>query len=146
MPWLERAGVVWLGFCLAVTPSCKSDAERAELAEVAHLVEHIDRLRRADNADKEPLLGALSAAPCRGADACALKDLCVRAYRLHQDALDAIAAAKRRAAGDAAALDEAAKAREAKRLSAIEKDLTEAKALAERCADEQVRVMRSKLM
>jgi hypothetical protein len=146
VPWLERAGAGWLGFCLAVTPSCKSDAERAELAEVAHLVEHIDRLRRADNADKAPLLGALSAAECRGADACALKDLCVRAYRLHQDALDAIAAAKRRASGDPTALDDVAKAHEASRLSAIEGDLSEAKVLAERCANEQVRVMRSKLM
>jgi hypothetical protein len=144
--WLERAGVVGLWLCLAHTPGCKSDAERAELAEVAHLVEHIDRLRRADNADKEPLLGALSAAECRGADACALKDLCVRAYRLHQDALDAIAAAKRRASDDAAALDAAATAREAARLSAIEGDLNEAKGLTERCANEQVRVMRSKLM
>jgi hypothetical protein len=143
---LLRAAVASLALCLAATPGCKSDAERAELAEVAHLVERIDRLRRADNADKEPLLGALSQAECHGADACALKDLCVRAYRLHQDALDAIAAAKRRAALDAAAMDAAAKAREATRLSGIENDLTEAKALAERCAEEQVRVMRSKLM
>lgn len=143
---MRRNALASLGLCLALTPACKSDAERAELAEVAHLVEHIDRLRRADNADKAPLLGALSAAECRGADACALKDLCLRAYRLHQDALDAIAAAKRRAALDAAATDAAATAREAKRLSAIQNDLTEAKSLAERCADEQVRVVRSKLM
>jgi hypothetical protein len=146
VPWLERAGVVWLGLVLTVTPGCKSDAERAELAEVARLVEHIDRLRRADNADKQPLLGALSEAECRGADACALKDLCVRAYRLHQGALDAIAAAKRRAALDATAPDATAKARELTHLSAIQNDLTEAKGLTERCADEQVRVMRSKLM
>lgn len=143
---MRRNALVPLSLCLALAPGCKSDAERAELAEVAHLVEHIDRLRRADNADKAPLLGALSAAECRGADACALKDLCVRAYRLHQDALDAITAAKRRASGDAAAPDAAAKAREATRLAAIQDDLTQAKSLAERCANEQVRVMRSKLM
>ena len=46
----------------------------------------------------------------------------------------------RRAELDAAALDAASTASEVTRLSVIESDLTEAKRLAERCANEQVRV------
>ena len=72
--------------------SCKSDAERAHQGQVARLAERIDRLRRADNDAKREPLAALAAVPCPDTDACALQDLCLRGYRLHQSALDAIAA------------------------------------------------------
>jgi hypothetical protein len=126
---------------LTLGSSCQSDAERARLAQVARLAEHIDRLRRADNSDKRAPLAALVAADCHDDTSCALKDLCVRAYELHQGSLDAINALKRVAERDAAALERARA-----NLEATERDLVRAKELMEQCAEEQVRVVRKSLM
>lgn len=126
---------------LCLQLACRSDAERAEQGRVANLAERIDRLRRAENPDKRPLLAALTAAECVSADACALKDLCVRAYQVHQRALDSIEDLKHIAQGDAGA-SEPVRAR----LRQAETDLTTARELGERCADEQVRTVRKVLM
>jgi hypothetical protein len=134
-------------FCsLALALGCPSDAERAELGQVARLVENIDRLRHADNANKQPLLTALEGATCQSTDACALKDLCVEAYRLHQRALDAIATLKAHAERDSGPLDRSASERKALEFEAIEGDLVRAKGLSEQCAEDQVRVVRKRLM
>jgi hypothetical protein len=130
------------GIVLAsLAPACHSDARRAEQSRVAHLAERIDRLRRADNHEKNALLELLERTECVGAEACGLKDLCVRAYKVHQRALDAIETMKKAAATDAGpsvALRE--------RLQATERDLTEAKDLSAECAEAQVRTMRKTLM
>lgn len=125
----------------AVSVSCKSDAQRADQGRVANLAERIDRLRRADNRDKRELLAGLKKAECVGADPCGLKDLCVRAYEVHQRALDAIEAMKKLAAGDAGpspAMRE--------RLRQTEQDLGEAQTLGRECAEEQVRTVRKTLL
>src|SRR5688572_7651408 len=94
---IEPRRTAWFGAAsaLCLLLACRSDAERAEQGRVANLAERIDRLRRAENPDKRPLLAALEAASCVSADSCALKDLCVRAYQVHQRALDAIEDLKR---------------------------------------------------
>jgi hypothetical protein len=133
----------WLALllaCVASATGCHSDAERREQARIAHLAERIDRLRRADNADKKPLLEALEAADCVGPDACALKDLCVRAYQLHQRGLDAIASL-RAGAGSA---DPEKLAQELMR--AAEQDLARARDLGAQCSEAQVRTVRKVLM
>lgn len=135
----QRTLVLLLG--LALGSSCQSDAERARLGQVARLAEHIDRLRRADNADKRVPLDALVAADCHDDTSCALKDLCVRAYQLHQRSLDSINALKRVAAEETAAV-----ARARPELAATERDLVQAKELMDQCAEEQVRVVRKSLM
>jgi hypothetical protein len=129
-----------LALAVALPLACHSDARRAEQAMIAHLAERIDRLRRADNADKGALLEALKQTACVGPDACGLKDLCVRAYEVHQRALEAIEAMKRLAAdaGPRTALGE--------RLRATEHDLSDAKDLGEQCAEEQVRAVRKTLL
>lgn len=131
-------GPVLLG---ALLLCCKSDAERAHQGQVARLVEHIDRLRRADNVQKREPLEALTRVPCPDAEACALQDLCLRAYRLHQSGLDTIAELEQRAASPAPpplAVGE--------QVQRAERDLAQAKTLSEQCAEQQVRVMRKALL
>ena len=126
---------LWLG------TGCTSDARRAEQGRVANLAERIDRLRRAENPDKRPLLEQLERAECVSVDACALKDLCVRAYRVHQrglDGIDALSALARRDAGTRADV--------AERLRAADQDLALARDLAQRCSEEQVRTVRKILL
>ena len=127
------AGLVALG--------CQSDARRLERARMANLAERIDRLRRAENPDKRPLLEELARAECVGADACALKDLCVRAYQVHQRALDAIEGLAAQAQADASATPSVRE-----RLQRAEQDLTLARELSQRCAEEQVRAVRKVLL
>jgi hypothetical protein len=134
------APVVALALGAALALACHSDARRAEQARVAHLAERIDRLRRADNPDKRGLLDALKRTDCLGPEACGLKDLCVRAYEVHQRALDEIEALKMLPsdAGPSPSLRA--------RLDGAERDLREAKDLGERCAEEQVRTVRKVLL
>jgi hypothetical protein len=127
--------------CVCLLSACRSDADRAEQGRVANLAERIDRLRRADNTAKRPLLAALVTAACVSPDECALKDLCVRAYQVHQRALDAIESLELVAASDAGV---SASVRE--RLQQAEQDLASARELGERCAEEQVRAVRKVLM
>lgn len=125
----------------ALLTSCKSDAERAHQGQVARLVEHIDRLRRADNLEKRAPLEALTRVPCPDSEACALQDLCLRAYRLHQSSLDTISELDehaRSAAPPPASVGE--------QLQRAERDLAQAKTLSEECAETQVRVMRKALL
>lgn len=136
----QRRERVWLGAVLVATLlACKSDAERVRLGQVARLADHIDRLRRADNPDKRALLQALAGIDCPDAEACALKDLCLRAYGLHQNALDQIEVLQRLAvqklAPPPADLPES--------LERAHAQLEQAKTLSEKCAEEQVRLMRS---
>jgi hypothetical protein len=120
---------------------CKSDAERAHQGQVARLAEHIERLRRADNHAKREPLAALAAVPCPDTDTCALQDLCLRGYRLHQSALDAIAGLDRLSRNDAAPPPDVRQ-----RLEQAERDLNQAKSLTEACAEQQIRVVRHALM
>ncbi len=108
---------------------------------MVNLAEHIDRLRRAENASKRPLLEVLEKAECVGAEACALKDLCVRAYQFHQSALDAITSLQQLVAKDAGPSQD-----ELSRLRKAEQDLSRARELGERCAEEQVRAVRKVLL
>jgi hypothetical protein len=121
--------------------SCKSDVERAHQGQVARLAEHIERLRRADNGAKREPLAALAAVPCPDADACALQDLCLRGYRLHQSALDAIAALERLSRNDTAPPADVGQ-----RLERAQSELSQAKTLTEDCAEQQVRIMRHALL
>jgi hypothetical protein len=129
-----------LALAVALSLGCQSDARRAEQARIAHLAERIDRLRRADNPDKRALLDTLKQTECVGPDACGLKDLCVRAYVVHQRALDAIEGLKK------LAVDAGPSERVRERLRATEHDLTEAKDLGQQCAEEQVRSVRKTLL
>jgi hypothetical protein len=136
----RRLGRGLLLASLSLAAGCHSDAERREQARVANLAARIDRLRQAANIDKQPLLEALQAAECVGAEACALKDLCVRAYQVHQRGLEAIARLKREAGSDA----ERGSAPE--RMRTAEGDLARARELGEQCAEAQVRTVRKVLM
>ena len=120
--------------------SCKSDRERAHQGQVARLAEHIERLRRADNDAKREPLAALAAVPCPDAEACALQDLCLRGYRLHQGALDAITALDRLSRDDAPPPADVGQ-----RLARAQSDLAQAKTLTQDCAEQQVRIMRRAL-
>lgn len=126
---------------VALLSSCKSDAERAHQGQVARLVEHIDRLRRADNVEKRGPLEALTRLPCPDAEACALQDLCLRAYRLHQTSLDTISALDRHARSPAPPPPNVGE-----QLQRAERDLAQARTLSEQCAETQVRVMRKALL
>jgi hypothetical protein len=127
--------------CFLAAASCKSDAERAHQGQVARIAEHIERLRLADNRDKRAPLEALAGVPCPDAEACALQDLCLRGYRLHQAALDAIAALERQSKSDAPPPADVGQ-----RLAKAQNDLAQAKTLTEDCADQQVRLVRKTLM
>jgi hypothetical protein len=127
--------------CFVVSAGCKSDAERAHQGQVARIAEHIERLRLADNRDKRAPLEALAAVPCPDAEACALQDLCLRGYRLHQAALDAIAALERQSRSDSPPPADVGQ-----RLAKARNDLAQAKTLTEDCAEQQVRVTRKALM
>ncbi|HKO89996.1 MAG TPA: hypothetical protein VJU61_02525 [Polyangiaceae bacterium] len=133
----ERA---WLGAVLVATLfACKSDAERVRLGQVARLADHIDRLRRADNPDKRALLQTLTGIDCPDTEACALKDLCLRAYSVHQRALDEIESLQSLARQQL----NPAPPDLGVRLERAQAQLVQAKALSEQCAEEQVRLMRS---
>jgi hypothetical protein len=110
---------------------------------VAHLAEQIERLRRAENPDKRALLEQLIRTDCPDAEACGLKDLCVRAYRLHQSALDSITALQAFTRSDAGT---PAPANLGDRLTRTREDLERARQLSESCAAEQIRVVRKSLL
>jgi hypothetical protein len=135
------ARLLALGLLCVSGFACKSDAERAHQGQVARLAEHIDRLRRADNQAKREPLSALAAIPCPDADACALQDLCLRAYRLHQSALDAISALTQLSRSDAPPPPDVSQ-----RLAQARAELAQAKTLSETCAEQQVRVVRKALI
>jgi hypothetical protein len=124
-----------------IAAGCRSDSVRAEQGRMIALTEHIDRLRLANNADKRALLERLVAVECHGVDACALKDLCVRAYQVHQRVLDSIASMQAAARGDAALSPELRT-----QFGRAEHDLVQAKTLTENCAEEQVRAVRKTLL
>jgi hypothetical protein len=112
-----------------------------ELGHLAALATSIDRLRAADNADKQDWLAQLEGAHCQGEPQCALKDLCLQAYRLHQRALDTIASLKTPAL---AARD--APSNTAERLEAARSDLASAQQLAHQCAERQVLLVRKSMV
>jgi hypothetical protein len=136
------APALLLALSLVLASGCKSDAERARLAQTARLAEQVDRLRRADNPDKRALLGALQQAECHEPEACAFKDLCVRAYELHQRALDSIARLRQLAEQGTGTLPQGSAAE----LGQVQEELDRAKVLTEQCAEEQVRVVRKSLL
>ncbi len=138
-----RVPVVFLAATLPAVlfVGCKSDAERAHQGQVARLVEHIDRLRRADNLDKREPLEALTRVTCPDAEACALQDLCLRAYRLHQGSLDTIQELEQHARASTPPPPDVGE-----RLARAERELAQARALSEQCAETQVRVMRKALI
>lgn len=117
---------------LATAGGCRSPEARALEAESSRLGRAIDALRDAPNDAKLPLVRALEAEPCSHPDACGLKALCVRAYRLHVDGLAASERARALLAepdgGDVAALAAAGALREAEdalaRASTLTNDCT----------------------
>jgi hypothetical protein len=129
-----------LALCLGLASGCRSDAQRANQAQLLGLAEQVDRLRRADNADKHALLERLRSAECRGAEACALKDLCVRAYQLHQSALDSIEQLKQLSEQVSPPKESLAQ------LGQAQTELEQAQALTQQCAEQQVRVVRKSLL
>jgi len=135
---------VGFGLLLGLTLlcGCRSDAERRRQADIARLAEHVDRLRSADNRDKRVALSRLSQVECIEAETCALKALCVQAYALHVTALDTIARLKRQAIADAGTLAPPPGAA----IAETERQLLEAKTLSQRCAEEQVRLVRKALL
>lgn len=138
----HRALLGAASLCLGLLGACKSSGERMHQGQVANLAERIDRLRRAENPDKRALLEALTLAPCPDATACGLKDLCVRAYRLHQDALDSIRALQAVAHADGGSVPPDI----GEQLTHTRAVLERARQLTETCATEQVRVVRKTLL
>jgi hypothetical protein len=130
---------VLLGLCCAL--GCATETDRRKQGEAVAVARQIDRLRDAENAAKRGELAALELTSCSDAEVCALKDLCVRAYTLHQEALDEIASLHALAASPGAAV---ASTRE--RLGLTEQKLVGAKAQTEECAREQTRVVRRFLL
>ena len=127
----------WSSVALALCSlACATEKERRNQGEAVALARQIDRLRDAENAGKRAELEALKLASCSDAEVCGLKDLCVRAYALHQEALDEIASLHALAAAPGATPP----ARE--RLSLTEQKLERAKTQTEDCAREQTRVVR----
>ena len=132
-----------LAVLLLALAACQSDARRAQQARVANLAARLDRLRQAENPDKAPLLEQLKLAECVEPEACALKDLCVQAYMKHQSSLDAIEEVKRLMdTPDWHGASETIR----QRMSVAERDLTSARELGEKCAHDQVMVVRKVLM
>jgi hypothetical protein len=124
---------------------CNSEAKRRSQAEAVRVAQQIDRLREADNDHKRGELGTLVGLACGEPAVCTLKELCVRAYSLHQEALDEIAALKAMTAPGSAV--PAAAARDASsRLDMTEQKLERARADTAECAREQVVVVRRFLL
>jgi len=130
---------------LLALAACQSDARRAQQARVANLAARLDRLRQADNPDKAPLLEDLKLVECVEPDACALKELCVEAYMKHQSSLNAMTEAKALLAatgrGETIPTEVISQ-----RVSLAQRDLTTARELGEKCAHDQVMVVRKVLM
>ncbi|MET0412949.1 MAG: hypothetical protein ABW217_16705 [Polyangiaceae bacterium] len=134
--------VIALALCLA---ACNGEAARRRQGEAVRVAQQIDRLRDADNAHKRAELGTLVALPCGEAALCKLQELCVHAYSLHQEALDEIAALK--AMTEPGAAVPAAVGKDAStRLDVTQQKLERALADTERCAQEQVVVVRRFLL
>jgi hypothetical protein len=125
-------------WCVALVLSasaCRSPSARRFEAEVAALDRKIDALRAAQNPAKAPLVADLEATACERPEACALKALCVDAYRTQLSALGATARARELLAkpdGGPAASIEAAQA-----IARADLDLERSRTAMERCAERQ---------
>jgi hypothetical protein len=130
---------------LVCLSACNNEANRRRQGEAVRVAQQIDRLREADNAHKRAELGTLIELPCGEPALCTLKELCVRAYSLHQEALDEIAALKSmtepNAATPAAAPHDASL-----RLGVTERKLEQARSETAECARQQVVVVRRYLL
>jgi hypothetical protein len=123
--------------------ACNTEADRRRQGEAVRVAQQIDRLREADNDHKRAELVTLVGLPCGEPALCTLKDQCVRAYSLHQEALDEIAALKAMTEPGAAV---PAAQDTSSRLGVTERKLGEARSETEECAREQVRVVRRYLL
>jgi len=130
---------------LATLGGCDSEAKRRSQAEAVRVAQQIDRLREADNEHKRGELGTLIGLACGEPAVCTLKELCVRAYSLHQEALDEIAALKAMTA-PGSAVPPAAVQGASSRLGVTEQKLERARTDTEECAREQVVVVRRFLL
>lgn len=140
--WCTGAQAARVALVALALWGCDGAAERQRQGEAVRLAQQIDRLRDADNAHKRAELHALDAAPCSEAALCSLKELCRRAYALHQEALDEIGALRAVAAESTTPPPRDAAAR----LVLTEQKLEQARAQTEECAREQVRVVRRYLL
>jgi len=114
----------------ALTIAGCDTADRPDTPELLQIARGVDRLRDAPPEQKRPLLKALSQLPCAEDAGCQLKQLCVRAYEAHLEALDGTAAVRRALdKGDAGPLDQAARLVELSRTR-----LEQARELTEQCA------------
>lgn len=107
-------------------------------AEAARLSRAVDVLRQADNAEKAGPLEALERLECTADDLCALKERCASAYRLHVDALAAVAKVRRATRGNAEPLSVGA----VQMLQEATQQLETAKKQAKECADREGEIAR----
>jgi len=84
-----------LSWCLFACPP-SHDAQVA--ASAGHVARAIEALRSADNDAKRAPLAELGKVACGSPEVCAVRDLCVEAYKLHVDAVETTKLAKDAAA------------------------------------------------
>lgn len=131
-PGSSRARVAhFITLFVAVTAlACHGEAAEARRADVARVAEAVRKLRDAPNDEKRPLLLALQQTPCAADDAVKLRKSCSDAYGLQVTALDAVAAVRHAAQGNAPLPPEAAEL-----LARSEADLKRAAQGTTACAD-----------
>lgn len=85
-----RAKAGFLGIVLAATAlaSCKSEDERARKLEAQRLSDAVRVVREAPHNAKSQPLQALQTIACRYPSSCLTQQICVQAYRLHQQAVE----------------------------------------------------------
>lgn len=122
-------GSAWAMTCLATLTlgACRGEEERAVSREVASVAHAVNQLREAPHNAKETPLEQLKAISCKSAPACELQQVCVSAYRLHAEAVQmGVQASQQGSAGYGPQLA-------AELLARAERQLSDAKAGAERC-------------
>lgn len=116
--------------CVALSPlGCKSQAEREEARDVARIAHRVDELRDAPNNAKVAPLAALKAEACKQPKVCELKTICVQAYELHVESIQASSKVRQRLRES----DDAQPAAALSLLQLAEKNLAKARALIDRC-------------
>ena len=122
-----------------LTPSaagCDDEAKAAQRAEAERIVHAVRELRDADSDSKAVQLEKLKGQPCQVPELCGLRDLCSKAYTLHQRGLAATRAAAEKLSADGG-LSAAAR-----QVALAKKTLGDARLQTRRCADEEGKVVR----
>jgi hypothetical protein len=109
--------------------SCRHEERERQRSEAGRVSRAVELLREAPNSEKSPLLSALRRTECTLDRTRELKDMCVRAYQLHIDALDGVRAAQRSVRDDAASAGDVAEL-----VVSSEKKLSQSLELQNKCA------------